>query len=183
MLYRKELYFTFEKVFREHYNALASYALTILRNRQDAEDVVQEVFIRVWQKSPEVIETAHLKFYLLTAVKNGCISFLRKQAGKNFLQPEEVSLHEKPEEENHQPENRMLMAEKAIATLPPQCQVIFKMSRFGQLTYQQIADELEISIKTVENQVGKALKLMRDYARKHDVCLVLILGLLGSGLS
>src|ERR1044071_8889723 len=92
----QDLYRTFESLFREHYNELANYAFSILRNKEDAEDVVQDVFIRVWQNNPQVIENTQAKFYLLTAVKNGCISFLRKQAGKRYVQPEDAQLQAVP---------------------------------------------------------------------------------------
>ncbi|HEX6334735.1 MAG TPA: RNA polymerase sigma-70 factor [Flavisolibacter sp.] len=179
----KNLYLQFESVFKAHYNALANYAFSILKSEQDAEDVVQEVFIRVWQNTPDVISTDQVKFYLVTAVKNGCISFLRKQAGKVYVQPEDVQLHRSPDEapaENSK--DPMELVDQALALLPPQCQVIFKMSRFGKLTYQQIADELGLSVKTVENQVGKALKIMRDFAKQHNLTLPSILLIMAWGL-
>jgi RNA polymerase sigma-70 factor (family 1) len=172
----KNLYSKFEALFREHYNALANYAYSILKSEQDAEDVVQEVFIKIWQNNPDIVKSEQVKFYLITSIKNGCISFLRKQAGKKFVQPEDVQLHRAPDEEIiHQPEDLMEMANKALALLPPQCGVIFKMSRFGKLTYQQIADELGLSVKTVENQMGKALRMMRDFARQNKVTVSLLL--------
>lgn len=176
MLSDNNLYHRFETIFREHYNTLANYALSILKNEHDAEDVVQEVFIRVWQNTPNVIESPQVKFYLLTAVRNGCISHIRKQSGKNFVQPEEVHLHRTADaDEKKEPEDLMALAEQALALLPPQCQHIFRLSRFGKLTYQQIADELGLSVKTVENQMGKALKMMRDYARKHNVLITVFI--------
>jgi RNA polymerase sigma factor (sigma-70 family) len=72
------------------------------------------------------------------------------------------------------------LARKAMELLPPQCQLIFKMSRLGKMTYQQIAEEMGLSVKTVENQMGKALKMMRDFAKKHQVSLGLLLLLLTS---
>src|SRR5688572_18595067 len=176
MLSNKDLYLQFERIFREHYNALANYAHSILKSEQDAEDVVQEVFIKIWQNNPDIIKNEQVKFYLLTSIKNGCISFLRKQAGKKFVQPEDVHLHNTADEEvRHQSEDLMAMADKALALLPPQCGVIFKMSRFGKLTYQQIADELGLSVKTVENQMGKALRMMRDFAKQNNVAVSLLL--------
>ncbi|HEU4472780.1 MAG TPA: RNA polymerase sigma-70 factor [Flavisolibacter sp.] len=168
-------YHRFEEVFREHYNSLANYALSILRNEHDAEDVVQEVFIRVWQNNPEVIATAEARYYLITATRNAAISHLRKQAGRQFVDPETAGLqHQAPEEAGNSHADPMDLAAKALQTLPPQCRLIFTMSRFGQLTYQQIAEELGLSVKTVDNQVGKALRLMRDYARRHRAGLLLL---------
>ena len=170
----KDLYRKFESVFKEHYNSLANYALSILKNEHDAEDVVQDLFIRIWQNTPEVIESPQVKYYLLTAVRNGCISHIRKQAGKTFVQPEDVHLHEAEEEKKEAVEDLAIIANRAMEQLPPQCQLIFRLSRFGKLTYQQIADELGLSVKTVENQMGKALKMMREYARKHKVYISIL---------
>ena len=172
-------YTRFEQVFREHYNHLANYAFTILKSAQDSEDVVQEVFIRIWQNNPDVLTSEQVKFYLITATRNGCISFLRKQAGKTFVDPEAAGLQSTPDEERGEEQDLAGLVEKALAQLPPQCGVIFKLSRFGKLTYQQIADELNLSVKTVENQMGKALRMMRDYAKKNSVLMIGFLLLIG----
>jgi RNA polymerase sigma-70 factor (ECF subfamily) len=171
----RDLYLLFENLFKEHYDALANYAFSILKNKEDAEDIVQDVFIKLWQNTPQVIETAQVKFYLLTAVKNNCISLLRKQAGKYFVDAQEADLQVPAEPSKEAHRDIAEMVECALALLPPQCSVILKMSRFGKLTYQQIAVELNLSVKTVENQVGKALRLMRDYARENNISFSLII--------
>jgi RNA polymerase sigma-70 factor (ECF subfamily) len=175
MFNEKDQYIAFETIFKEHYSFLANYAFSILKTEQDAEDVVQDLFKKIWQNTPHVIANENVKFYLLTATKNACISYLRKQAGKTYVQPEEIkSQHPSDDEESSTEEEPMTVALKALALLPPQCGVIFKMSRFGNLTYQQIADELGLSVKTVENQIGKALKLMRDFAKQNNIRLSII---------
>ena len=172
-----ELYSIFETIFREHYNTLANYAYSILKNKENAEDVVQDVFVKLWQNTPDVVSTPQVKFYLLTATKNNCISLLRKESGKFFVQPEDVHLTAsaalEPARGGH--EDLSSLIDRALATLPPQCLVIFRMSRFGKLTYQQIADELGLSVKTVENQVGKALRIMREYAKQHNISFELLI--------
>lgn len=176
------LYGTFEKLFREQYNQLANYAYSILRSREDAEDVVQDVFIKVWQKDPSVVTNDGIKFYLLTATKNTCISFLRKQAGKTTVAPDNMALPAISEEPvKEEPVDYQTLIKNALALLPPQCQTIFKLSRFTNLSYRQIADELGLSVKTVENQMGKALKIMREYARQHKIPLSLLLFLAALG--
>ncbi|HEY0680181.1 MAG TPA: RNA polymerase sigma-70 factor [Chitinophagaceae bacterium] len=175
-----ELYSTFEKLFREHYNALANYAYTILKNKENAEDIVQDVFIRLWHNSPAVIETPEVKFYLLTATKNACISFLRKESGRTFVQPEDVRLATIPDARptDSGETDYASIVTKALSALPPQCLAIFKLSRFGKLTYQQIADELGLSVKTVENQMGKALRIMREYARMNNISFAILIFIL-----
>ncbi len=172
-----ELYSIFETIFKEHYNALANYAYSILKNKESAEDVVQDVFVKLWQNTPDVVTTPQVKFYLLTATKNSCISLLRKESGKVFVQPEDAhlsgSVGTEPEKQGR--EDLSSLIEKALATLPPQCLVIFRMSRFGKFTYQQIAEELGLSVKTVENQVGKALRIMREFAKQHNISFELLI--------
>lgn len=172
-------YLRFDQLFREHYNALANYAFSILRNKQDAEDAVQDVFIKMWQKNPSVIESQEAKFYLLTATKNTCISLLRKQANLITVDLPATELPETPA--IGETRDITAIVNQALALLPPQCLVIFKMSRFGHLTYQQIAHELGISVKTVENQMGKALRLMRDYAKQHNIPYAVLLLVLCPG--
>lgn len=167
-----ELYPLFERLFKEHYNTLANYALSIVKNRQDAEDVVQDVFVKLWQNSPQVVSTDQVRFYLYTATKNTCITLLRKQAGKTFVEPD--NLHITDTESKPSGADPVTAIKEALALLPPQCLVIFKLSRFGKLTYQQIADELGISVKTVENQMGKALRIMRDFARQNNISFSLV---------
>ena len=175
-------YSKFVELFRLHYNALANYAYSILKNKQDAEDVVQEMFIKLWQNKPAVIDTPQVKFYLITATKNGCISFLRKQAGKIIVDADTASLQATTGETADMPiEDIKELVNKALALLPPQCLAIFKLSRFAQLTYQQIADELGLSVKTVENQMGKALRIMRNYARQNNISFSLLICMLLCG--
>src|SRR5688572_9385963 len=182
MSVNQNLYNRFENLFRDHYNELSNYAFSILRSREDAEDIVQDVYVKLWQNTPSVIETPQAKFYLLTAIRNNCISLLRKQSGKRFIQPEDAHLQAPVAEAAPQnPEDMKAVVDKALSLLPPQCLVIFKMSRFGKLTYAQIAVKLDLFVKTVQNQVGKALRIMRDYARQHNIsfsllCLVLLTG-------
>jgi RNA polymerase sigma-70 factor (ECF subfamily) len=172
----RQEYSTFESLFRAHYNSLANYAYSILKSRHDAEDVVQEVFIRLWQSKPAAMETGQAKFYMLTATKNACISLLRKQAGKFMVEPETVHLADTANEiKPGDAEDISAVIDRALANLPPQCLAIFKMSRFGQLTYHQIATELGISIKTVENQMGKALKIMRTFAKQNNLSFALLM--------
>lgn len=174
----RQEYSLFETLFRAHYNALANYAFSIVKNQQDAEDVVQEVFIRLWQTKPAALGTDQAKFYLLAATKNGCISLLRKQAGKFMVEPDGLQVAAAEDEPAGGVIDLSAVVDKALAALPPQCLAIFKLSRFGKLTYQQIADELGISVKTVENQMGKALRIMRTFAKQYNVSFVLLLLLL-----
>src|SRR4051812_15563905 len=99
MAANNQLYRVFEAVFKEHYNQLANYAFSILKNEQDAEDVVQEIFVKIWNNNPEVVATDHIKYYLITATRNGCISLLRRQASQPTINTDQVELQAAEDEE------------------------------------------------------------------------------------
>jgi RNA polymerase sigma-70 factor (family 1) len=168
MAHQNPEYQLFENLFREHFQHLARYAYSILRNEADAEDVVQEVFTGIWKNNRNVLQMEQPKFYLITCVKNACISFLRKQGGKEFVPADNIAVAFDPADPA-EGKDLVALASKALSQLPPQCLAVFKLSRFGKLTYQQIANEMGISIKTVENQMGKAIRLMREFAKKNEV--------------
>lgn len=176
MSHQPELYKKFEAHFRLHYQSLAEYAFSIVKNREDAEDAVQDVFIKIWQNKPAVIDKEGFKFYLFTATKNTCISILRKQAAMVPYMGQEKDGEETltADDTAHSNVNYSDLIEEAFALLPPQCRVIFKLSRLANLTYVQIATELGLSVKTIENQMGKAIRIMREFARNKNIPLPLL---------
>lgn len=153
----------FEQVFKEHFKNLYAYACTILHDDVMAEEMVQQVFCRLWEKNRALKVEQSITAYLYRSVYHECLNYLKHmkvrsahqqyvmKTGSESMQPSEsTSLKEL--------ESRL---EKALKTLPEQCRTIFQMSRFEELKYQEIADRLGLSIKTVENQMGKALKILR----------------------
>ncbi|CAA0150929.1 RNA polymerase ECF-type sigma factor [Tenacibaculum maritimum] len=163
----------FEILFKKSYKELSSVAYNYLEDEEESKDVVQEVFIKVWEKRKDLIDDPQAIFYLVAAVKNNCISKLRKKMQhlsvddvmvRNTLK-EDVSKDSDSEEEL----DVYQFVNKALEELPPKCLVVFKLSRFDLLTYAQIAERLGISIKTVENQMGKAIKIMRSYIKENPL--------------
>jgi RNA polymerase sigma-70 factor, ECF subfamily len=154
----------FEQVFKAHFKALHSYALTILKDTVAAEEVVQNVFFKIWEKKRELVIESSVKAYLYRAVHNESLNVLKHEQVK-FAHQTHTAYQMKNETDSAA--KKILAAEletkfrKALNELPEQCRTIFQLSRFEELKYQQIADHLGLSIKTVENQMGKALKLLR----------------------
>lgn len=152
----------FEIVFREYYSALCRYASMWIPDADDAEEVVQHVFVKLWEKRESQHIGTSLKAYLYKAVYHTALNEIRRKKVRTGF--EEMNSHIT---EHNRPEDRASVKElearisDAIRNLPEQCALIFRMSRFGELRYREIADILGISVKTVENQMGKALKLMR----------------------
>jgi RNA polymerase sigma-70 factor (ECF subfamily) len=167
----------FEQVFRKHYASLCAYGRGIVHDPDDAEEIVQMVFVNVWEKRTEIEITQSLKSYLYRAVHNHCLNRLKHQKVREEHQQYAVyyqdASYESVSQAVYKNELEAQLA-KAIELLPEQCRVIFKLSRFEELRYQEIADQLGLSIKTVENQIGKALKILRTELADFLAMLILI---------
>lgn len=170
----------FREAFEIHYDALCNYAFTFLKSREASEDIVQETFIRIWEKHRDILhKKGECKLYLYVAVRNNCFTYLKKEG--RMIQVEwdgedladEAPTEKKPED-GFNGDLGVLIAE-GIALLPERCREVFTLSRSGNLTYQQIADTMHISIKTVENQMGKALKVLRAFMKEKGVPLAILI--------
>ncbi|QRR03667.1 RNA polymerase sigma-70 factor [Dyadobacter sandarakinus] len=154
----------FEQTFRKFYPRLCHYACTLLKDEDESEEVVQHVFLTIWEKREDLEITLSLKSYLYRAVHNHCLNRFKHHAVREAHR--EHTLHFVPQsyesvtEAIHASELEERI-ERAVGNLPEQCRKVFRLSRFEELKYQEIAARLEISVKTVENQIGKALKLLR----------------------
>lgn len=148
----------FDYLFADYYRYLFKIAYTMLRDEGQAKDAVQELWIRLWQRREQVEIKTALKPYLQRVMVNLCLEHLRKQQRMSFSDefPEQAVENQALE----QAELRQAL-EAAILKLPEQCRLIFRMSRIEEMSHKAIAEQLELSPKTVENQIGKALKLLR----------------------
>ncbi len=149
----------FEALFRTWYGPLVIYANRFLRDQMEAENIVQVVFINIWERR-RTLKIESFKSYLKVAVRNRCMNYLNRQKhhlsiDERWPLPDEDPSEELPDQELLEEINR------AIDRMPPQRQKIFKMGRFDGLKYREIAALLGISPKTVEVQMGQALKYLR----------------------
>ena len=155
----------FEQVFKTHFKRLHAYAFTILRDEVEAEEIVQQVFFKLWERNENLSLSGSVSAYLYRAVHNESLNYLKHQKVRSNHQLH-VAYNMKNEVEH--PAKKVIAGElekkihSALNELPEQCRTIFQMSRFDELKYREIADKLGISVKTVENQMGKALKLLRE---------------------
>jgi RNA polymerase sigma-70 factor, ECF subfamily len=168
----------FEMTFKTYYKPLCHYAYSFLNDKSEAEEVVQSTFIKMWEKKTALQVENSLKAYLYAMVRNGCLNVIKhekvkQQHAQRHLQAAEQS-RELVEEKvmSNDLESKIYEAMKA---LPEQCRLVFQLSRFEELKYQEIADQLQISIKTVENQMGKALKIMRTQLRDYLPLYILLI--------
>lgn len=154
----------FEQVFRKYYGGLCTYGRSILQDADEAEEIVQNVFVSIWEKRQEIEITQSLKSYLYRAVHNHCLNRIKHLKVRDEHQQYAVHYQEFSYESVSQTVYKNELEQQlavAIGKLPEQCRIIFKMSRFDELKYQEIADQMGLSVKTIENQIGKALKILR----------------------
>jgi len=168
----------FEQVFKFYFKNLYRYALTIIQDHDQAEDIVQNVFYKLWDKMDSLNLPDSLAAYLYRAVYNESLNHLKHKKVKLTYQTHITRSMKGQTDGAHR---KVMFSElerrlqKAINELPEQCRTIFQMSRFEELRYLDIAQRLGISVKTVENQMGKALKLLRTRLIDYLPFLVLLL--------
>ncbi|MBC7922682.1 MAG: RNA polymerase sigma-70 factor [Ferruginibacter sp.] len=159
-----------EALFKAHYAALCRTAFRVVGDRDAAEDLVQDVFVKIWNGRQTLHITTSLKAYLHRSAVNASLNYLEKHKRQVNLEPEALS-NLAPAvdslEEALSLKEVEARVEEAIQALPPACRTIFVLSRYEAMSYQEIADALELSVKTVENQMGKALKTMRHYLKAY----------------
>lgn len=155
---------SFEEIFHAYYERLCQYAFTILRDMDDAEDVVQSMFLKIWEKRHDLIITHTIKSYLYRAVYNQCVNQLDHRAVHTKFQ-ERVTRKTQPDVQHPEvfPNELEERIAAAINMLPRQCRAIFIMSRYQEMKYAEIAKALNISVNTIENQISKALRILRGH--------------------
>ncbi len=154
----------FENIFHRYYPGLCNYAESLVKEEGLPEEIVQDVFYNVWKIHAELNITVSLKSYLYKAVFNQCMMNLRKIKHETRLDEkwavQQVSGYAGPDEEMEEKEINSRMS-KALDRLPGRTRQIFTMNRMEGFKYKDIAEKLSISIKTVEANMGKALKALR----------------------
>lgn len=152
----------FERIFRDLYRPLCLFALRFTEKTEDAEDVVQQAFADVWDKCRNNVTIANFKSYLYQAVRNRSLTLIAQSSDTGQDTESLADLEDTSEEEQINRSERDARLWTAIDGLPPERKKIFLLSKRDGLKYQEIAEELNISVKTVENQIGKALKTLRE---------------------
>jgi len=153
----------FDLCFRRFYAPLIAFARSKTSSRDIAEEIVQNVFAELWERREAIPLNTEIKQYLFSAVKNDCYDFARhRKVEQKYLdylnnnQEESTAFFDILIDEDFQK-----LINQVYNSLPEQCRNIFYMSRLEEMSYKAISEKLGISVKTVENQIGKALKLVR----------------------
>lgn len=154
----------FESLYRAHFTALCAFARKFVADPAEAEELVQELFLALWEKRGDLMPTVSMRSYLFAAVRNSCLNHIKHLKVREKFQAHSLALSP---EYAIDPAVALQAAELqaritlAIDALPDRCGEIFKLSRYEGMKYQEIADQLQLSPRTVEVQIGKALRLLR----------------------
>ena len=167
-----------DRVYLDNYTGLHQYAFTILNDESLAEEMIHRVFLRILEKKESVAIHTSLKAYLYRSVHNECLNHLKHQKVKQDYQAQAAYAANRqpadPSSKLHYQELEQRLRE-AMNQLPEQCRTIFQLSRFEELKYAEIASQLGLSVKTVENQISKALKKIRAHLAGFLIPALLLL--------
>jgi len=162
----------FEALFRAHHQGMCAFAVRMVLRRDVAEDLVQEVFLYIWRHRESWLVHSSVKQYLYAAVRHGALRFLRHERVVRKSIPETVILFERPPrlaDADLDAEEIVSLVQRAIAKLPERCRLVYTLHREQGLTYAEVADVMGISAKTVDVQMGRALKALRRLLRGTGV--------------
>lgn len=151
-------------LFQQYYLPVCQTIHRFIRDKNLAEDLAQNVFLRFWEKRHQVTVTTSAGAYLRRMAINEALAWLRRKKRVDFVEPDSNAAEDIAEGVEEQFLQNELQGQitNAINALPPKRRAIFQLSRFEGLTYKEIAEKLGISVKTVENQMGKALRVLRE---------------------
>lgn len=158
-------------LFADYYQKLCFFANTYLRNSEESEEVVADVFLTIWKNRHQLTIEKNLKSYLYVSVRHASLTAIKKRQPlfedvedilftTNLLDPSDPEQLLTYKELQHQ-------LDVAIESLPPRCKQIFLMSRMESLTYREISEILGLAEKTIENQLVKALGILRECMKDH----------------
>ena len=167
----------YKAVYLHYYEPLCIYVLSFTSDRTIAEDIVQDVFLKLWTKRETLRPDGSLKGYLYRLTYNAFVDIYRKnkQLDIELQLFKRACLTELIEENKEQYQLRLEKVQKAVEELPPRCKEVFILCKQRRMRYKEIAEKLDISIKTVENQMGKALSLIRKKVKTKMVTLLFLL--------
>lgn len=153
----------FEKLFKNNFESLTNVAYAVVKDKDQAKDIVQQVFVKFWDKRNTVDIEDNIRSYLKRATINTALNYIEREKKIRF--EEDLQTFNIFDESDVNREKNIIEMEqavrKAVARLPEKCQVVFSLSRYEGMTNQEIADYLEVSIKAVEKHISRALKDLR----------------------
>jgi RNA polymerase sigma-70 factor (ECF subfamily) len=160
----------FEEIYRLYYSPLCFYCLRYVGDMEEAKELVQGMFLKIWIKRNKIEIASSLKSYLYKAVQNYALNYLQQQKIKQKYVVDREHFPAQPSENGQlKLEEKELkeVIKNAILNLPEKRRKIFELSRFEDMKYKQIAEHLAISVKTVEAQMSKSLQYLRTVLKEY----------------
>ena len=160
----------FEILFHKYYGILCSFATKIIKDDVAAEEIVQDLFVKLWEKREQLFIETSLQNYLFRSIKNLCLNYI--QHNKTKIRYAQIVLSEVEsnlsDDSNFPEVDLFVKIEESINSLPEKRREIFSLSRQEGLKYHEIAQKLNISIKTVETQMSLAIKTLREKLKNYS---------------
>lgn len=156
----------FEFLFKEYYKPLCLYLGYFIKQHDIVEQIVQEVFVNIWENRKTFSPKGNVKSYLFRAVKNRALNYVKHERVKTKSQADlkEIYYSDETNIERQFEKNELLkLIDEGVEQLPEKCREVFVLVKFNGISYSEAAEILNISPKTVENQMGKALKKLREF--------------------
>lgn len=156
----------YKEIFFIYYSPLLRFVQNIVEDRQSAEEIVLDVMMKIWEKRKNLPSIINLRVYLYVSTKNMALNYLSKQRKVEILSLDNINIDFTPTALN--PEQLMITAEMmrlinlAVNSLPPRCKLVFKLVKEDGLPYKEVAEILDISIKTIDNQLAIALRKISE---------------------
>jgi RNA polymerase sigma-70 factor (ECF subfamily) len=171
----------FEEIYKEYFSPLCHYCIRFVGKPEEAEEIVQGLFVKLWVKRDELQINTSVNSYLYRAVQNYALNHLQQQKIRGRFRLNDLAETEEPNSDAQgvlEEDELNACIRKTIGDLPEKRRIIFELSRFSDMKYQQIAEHLDISVKTVEAQMAKALQSLRHSLKEY---LPLVFLLMSSG--
>lgn len=150
-------------LYQDYYEQMCSVVYRVLNDSNASEDIVQEVFMEIWKKRDNIVFTTSIYGYLKRSCINRSLNYIRRNKMK--FEDESALQFQYNEDHTHnelEADDLKSIIARSVDSLPDRCRQVFVLSRYEHMTYKEISQELDISIKTVENQIAKALKVLKN---------------------
>ncbi|MBU0697184.1 MAG: RNA polymerase sigma-70 factor [Bacteroidetes bacterium] len=176
-------YREFDKLYRTHYKRLFVISFKYTHHQEVSEEVVHDVFMKIWDQSSTLIINQSLSAYLSKAVVNTSLNALKKikrskELAENY-QADDIIFTDEDADDTYFIERKLILLEESIEKLPPQCKKILFMSKYHKLKQQEIAAQLNISIKTVKNHLTYAYKKLREMGSSKEMLIIIMIVYIG----
>lgn len=169
----------FERMFKSYYSGLCGYAFKLLHDAAVAEEMVQDTFAKMWEKRASLNMARSRESYIFRALHNNCMDVIRENSRRQAMEQEVRMMSGFQDEPADERQLRQSFLEQkvmaAVRSLPAQCRQVFELSKINKMKYKEIAEKMNISPKTVENHMGRALKKLREDLADEEFMIMIFL--------